>query len=82
MDHESILKWCEDRIGMKHVKDDFSEKGTHFVQFENGETYKYSTVSCGEFTIVFVEINYKVVNITIKRHIGCGNYKLVSETTF
>ena len=82
MDYESILNWCKDRIGMKRIKDDFSEDGTHFVQFENGETYKYSVISHDEFAIMFIEINYKTVNITIKRHVGCGNYKLVSETTF
>lgn len=82
MDHESIRKWCMDRVYMKRTHDDFTENGTHFVQFENGDSYKLIEKEKTEWNKVSeTYINGKLVNVS-KWHFERFGWKLVSEVTF
>lgn len=83
MTRSEISNWIESRLFLKREKDEFTEEdGTHFVQFENGDTYSYTCIFDSSIRISIIRINHKIENISIDQSIGCGNYKLVSETTF
>ena len=82
MTRSDIAKWCDDHVFMKRKYEDISDNGTHYVEFENGDSYKL--IQKGKTLsdhVTETYINGKLVNVS-SWHYTNFHYDLVSETTF
>ena len=83
MTRSEIDKWIDEHIAMKATKNAcYGDGYLNSVKYENGETYSCYINSDNMRKIIVIKINDKIENISLYHSIGCGNYKLVSETTF